>query len=424
MVSFMTKSWLDKIPNLDKNRLKQFSIEKRMQTLRHRTRKMNQEQLSYIFETFDKEMNQHYEFSIADICNIIDLKLQIIASNEMKIFDIEKLYYIIKSPEWCQELVDKYMDSHNNSSFVEEDSVLSFIHTILGNSHSIATFFEALLDCNDLKIISHQNIMSSIIDLGADKFLQLVQSNHRSDEKMELLTCLTNDFRYDYVKKISCSDFSSVMDCALGNKRYLHERLLLLKYSVVEDEENTYINQDIVKNISELPDFLLDEIKSGERIEEYGDFIKSISKKQDYFVINEVRETPLLHQSCIRDIFFSKNFYQLEYMMRLMIIRDLCSKKRQTMDEDETEIFDKKLNFLLFDEFDGQEGFVSFLDNYFILDKILLFIRDASSSKELDKKIYWLIERRKEIKEGTLYTNILNQQYEEAKDGKAYQKKR
>ena len=63
------------------------------------------------------------------------------------------------------------MDSHNNSSFVEEDSVLSFIHTILGNSHSIATFFEALLDCNDLKILFHQNIMSSIIDLGADKFL-------------------------------------------------------------------------------------------------------------------------------------------------------------------------------------------------------------------------------------------------------------
>lgn len=422
MVNFMTRSFLDKIPNLDKNRLKQFSIEKRMQTLRHRIRKMNQEQLSYIFETFDKEMNQHYEFSISDICNIIDLKLQFIASNEMKIFDIEKLYYIIKNPEWCQELVDKYMDSHNNSSFKEEDSILSLIHMMLGNSHSVATFFESLLNRNDLSTLPHQNIMSSIVELGADKFLQLVQSNHHSDEKMELLTCLTNDFPYEYIKKISCSDFATVMDCALGNKRYLHERLLLLKYSVVEEEGNTYINQDTVQNISELPDFLLDEIKSGERIEEYEDFIKSISKKQDHFIINEVRKTPLLHRTRIRDTFFSKNFYQLEYMMKLMILKDLCSKKEQTTDE--TETFDKKINFLLFDEFDGQEGFVSFLDNYFILDKILLFIRDASSSKELDKKIYWLIERRNEIKEGTLYTNILNQQYEEAKDGKAYQKKR
>ncbi len=409
----LTKIWLNKIPNLDKNLLDQISKEKRVQKLKKQIRRMNQEQLFYLYKLFDKKINQQYAFSTIDICNIIDLKLQLIDSNNIEKIDVEKLYYCLQNNELCSELINQYIDLHNKDCIEQEECLLDIIDAIIRNNHLTASFFKAIsMDSNT--IFSHyKNIVSSMIYLGSEKFLQLAKSNYDACKKVSLLKYMTNSSDNQYIKNISSSDFIKMIDCVLGNGKYYQERLFLLRYSVENGVNGFYMNQDIVKNISELPDFLLEGVIIARNSNNYEAFIKSISKKCDYFVIKEARETSVIHRECIKDIFYSENFYQLEYMKRLLILKELRLNGKE--EETDLERYQKKMNFLLYIKIGEREGFVSYLNDFFALNGVLSFLSGDYSKEELKKRMDYLISVRKGLEEQIVFPPFLNGLYNQKK---------
>lgn len=409
----LTKIWLNKIPNLDKNLLNQISKEKRIHKLKSKIRKMNQEQLFYLYKLFDRKVNQQYAFSIIDICNIIDLKLQLIDSNCMEKIEVEKLYYCLQNNDLCSEIVNQYIDLHNKDCIKQEESLLDIIYAIIGNNYLTSSFFKEIsMDSNT--IFSHyKNVVSSMVYLGSEKFLQLAKSDYDACKKVSLLKYMMNSSNNQYIINISSSDFIKMMDCVLRSGKYYQEKLSLLRYSVDNGVNGSYMNQDIVKNISELPDFLLEGVNKAGNSNNYEAFIKSISNKYDYFVIKEARETPVIHRECIKDIFYSKNFYQLEYMKRLLILKGLRFNGKK--EETDLERYQEKMNFLLYIKIGEREGFVSYLNDFFALNGVLSFLNGDYSKEELKKRMDYLISVRKGLEEEIVFPAFLSELYKQKK---------
>lgn len=403
------EDWLHEISNLDRTIVNQVFKEKIVKGLETKRKEMSKEQYSYLCSTLDKEMINQYQFSVSDIVNIIELKMKVIDSSVMGTFDVEGLYYSIQNKKICDELVNRYITFHEQGD-EEDENVLAIIRTISKNNHLAYSFFSMIPKNIDSSCI--KNVVSTILFLQSGKFLQLVKSNYAPQEKWKLLDGILDKDEYSYIQQITTSDFTKLIDCVLGSGKCYQERLFLIRYSLVCDENGSYLNQDILKNIGVLPDFIFDNKMLQENEKECENFIKSISQKCDCFVIEEARETSSIHRECIRDTFFDKNFYQLEYMMRLLILQNLRTNASE--EELDAERYRKKMQFLLHSPIEGRKGMVSYMKSFYVLNNILLFLNGDYSKEELDKRMQFLTGIHQEFEKGVNFpASILQNLYED-----------